>query len=61
MSLAMPHSGAWRLASWGGPRPVDRFDRLRRLYRRSLRLLLSLALALFVGFGAAGWLAWLPR
>lgn len=54
MRVSAPPPGAYVLASWGGPRPVDGFDRLRRRLRRAARLAFAFGLAVVLGFGAAG-------
>ncbi len=54
MGVSTPPPGAYVLASWGGPRPVDRLDRLRRRLRRAVRYGLALGLAVLLGLGAAG-------
>jgi len=54
MGVSTPPPGAYVLSSWGGPRPVDGFDRLKRRTHRAVRFALAFGLAVVLGLGAAG-------
>ena len=54
MGVSTPPSGTYVLYSWGGPRPVDGFQRLRRKARRAMVYAVAFLLAVVLGLGAAG-------